>query len=78
MSEQDFMPRESIDETKPWVETWKRATPVKTMNALFQVAADVQTVCRGQCWKFCFIGWNYVERQLRPLVEVKEEPQILE
>jgi hypothetical protein len=26
------------------------------MNELFQVAAAVQNFCRGQKWKFCFIG----------------------
>ncbi|MBN2579077.1 MAG: nucleotidyl transferase AbiEii/AbiGii toxin family protein [Pirellulales bacterium] len=38
------------------------------MNELFQVAAELQNVCRGQQWRFCFIGGVALQRWGEPRV----------
>jgi len=38
------------------------------MNELFQVAAAVQSFCRGQNWNFCFIGGLALQRWGEPRV----------
>ena len=36
------------------------------MNALIRAAADLQAVCVGQGWRFCFIGGMAVQRWGEP------------
>ena len=60
------------------------------MLEVYRAAADLQRRCQERAWRFCLIGglalirqhgrldWAYVESQLQPLVELKDEPEILE
>ena len=63
------------------------------MNSLFQAASDIQQAMKSRKWPFCFIGglavmrWgeirmtqdiDYIIKQLTPLCELKESPEIVE
>ena len=41
------------------------------MNAIIRAAADLQALCEAQQWRY------YVRRQLTPLTELEESPEIL-
>jgi hypothetical protein len=60
------------------------------LNPLFTAALQLQSFCEAQNWRFCFIGglaaqrWGeprftreLILRELKPLAELKQEPDIV-